>query len=192
MTTHATPRERLLDAAGELFYRDGVNVGVEALCKAAGVSKKSMYQLFRSKDEVIAESLARRGPSYQALMLPAEDDGRTPRERMLHVFERQDEVLADGNYFGCPFVSTAIELKNAEHPGSVVARQLKQELTDFFESEAAAAGVRDPELLAQQLTIVFDGASARAVVRAQSLKGVGVTTAAAVLEAAGVSAGKAA
>jgi hypothetical protein len=73
-----------------------------------------------------------------------------------------------------------------------VARQLKQELTDFFESEAAAAGVRDPELLAQQLTIVFDGASARAVVRAQSLKGVGVTTAAAVLEAAGVSAGKAA
>lgn len=190
MTTQANPRERLLDAAGELFYRDGVNVGVEALCKAAGVSKKSMYQLFRSKDEVIAESLARRGPSYQALLLPA-DDGRTPRERMLHVFERQNEVLADGNYLGCPFVSTAIELKNAEHPGSVVARQLKQELTDFFESEATAAGARDPELLAQQLTIVFDGASARAVVRAQSLEGVGVTTAAELLDAAGVSAGSA-
>jgi AcrR family transcriptional regulator len=165
MTTQASPRERLLDAAGELFYLGGVNVGVEALCKAAGVSKKSMYQLFRSKDEVIAESLARRGPSYQALLLPA-----------------------DGKYLGCPLVSTAIELKNAEHPGSVVARRLKQELTDFFESEAAAAGARDPELLAQQLTIVFDGASARAVVRAKSLDGVGVTTAAALLEAAGVAA----
>jgi len=188
MTTQASPRERLLDAAGELFYLGGVNVGVETLCKAAGVSKKSMYQLFRSKDEVIAESLARRGPSYQALLLPADDDGRTPRERMLHVFERQDEVVADGKYLGCPLVSTAIELKNAEHPGSVVARRLKQELTDFFESEAAAAGARDPELLAQQLTIVFDGASARAVVRAQSLDGIGVTTAAALLDAAGVAA----
>jgi AcrR family transcriptional regulator len=188
MTTQANPRERLLDAAGELFYRGGVNVGVDALCKAAGVSKKSMYQLFRSKDEVIAESLARLGPSYQGLLLPADDDGRTPRERMLHVFKRQDEVVADGKYLGCPLVSTAIELKNAEHPGSVVARQLKQELTDFFESEAAAAGARDPELLAQQLTIVFDGASARAVVRAQSLDSVGVTTAAALLEAAGVAA----
>jgi hypothetical protein len=80
----------------------------------------------------------------------------------------------------------AIELKNAAHPGSVVARRFKQELTDFFESEAAAAGARDPELLAQQLTIVFDGASARAVVRAQALAGVGVTTAAALLDAAGV------
>jgi hypothetical protein len=107
---------------------------------------------------------------------------------MLHVFERQDEVVADGKYLGCPLVSTAIELKNAEHPGSVVARRLKQELTDFFGSEAAAAGARDPELLAQQLTIVFDGASARAVVQAKSLDGVGVTTAAALLEAAGVAA----
>jgi hypothetical protein len=105
---------------------------------------------------------------------------------MLHVFERQDEVLADANYLGCPFVSVAIELKNAAHPGSVVARRFKQELTDFFESEAAAAGARDPELLAQQLTIVFDGASARAVVRAQALAGVGVATATALLDAAGV------
>ncbi|MEU4745364.1 helix-turn-helix domain-containing protein, partial [Actinosynnema sp. NPDC023658] len=48
-----TPRDRLLDAAGELFYREGVGVGVDALCKAAGVSKRSMYLLFDSKDELI-------------------------------------------------------------------------------------------------------------------------------------------
>src|SRR5689334_21223572 len=74
MSTSATPRERLLDAAGELFYRDGVNIGVDALCEAAGVSKKSMYQLFRSKDELIAESLASRGPAYQALLHPGAED----------------------------------------------------------------------------------------------------------------------
>jgi len=188
MTTQATPRERLLDAAGELFYRDGVNIGVDALCKAAGVSKKSMYQLFRSKDELIAESLASHGPTYQRLLEPGPEDGTTPRERILAVFERQDAALTEGGFLGCPFVSTAVELKNPEHPGSVVARHFKQRLTDFFESELVAAGAEDPQPLAVQLTMVFDGASARSVVRAQALGGAGVTFAASVLDAAGIKA----
>jgi len=186
MTTQATPRERLLDAAGELFYRDGVNIGVDALCKAAGVSKKSMYQLFRSKDELIAESLASVGPGYQQALEPGVDDGSTPRERILTVFEKQDRLTVGGEFFGCPFVSTAVELKNPEHPGSVVARHFKQRLTDFFLGELVAAGVEDPEGMAVQLTMTFDGASARAVVRAQALGGVGVRMAAALLDAAGV------
>ncbi|WP_112248531.1 TetR/AcrR family transcriptional regulator [Kribbella monticola] len=186
MTTQATPRERLLDAAGELFYRDGVNIGVDALCKAAGVSKKSMYQLFRSKDELIAESLASVGPSHQQALEPGVEDGATPRERILVVFEKQDRLAAGREFFGCPFVSTAVELKNPEHPGSVVARHFKQRLTDFFRSELIAAGVENPDLLAVQLTMVFDGASARAVVRAQPLGGIGVATASALLDAAGV------
>ncbi|TWD80153.1 TetR family transcriptional regulator [Kribbella amoyensis] len=186
MTTSPTPRERLLDAAADLFHRDGVSIGVDALCKAAGVSKKSMYQLFRSKDEVIAESLASRGPYYQAMLLPSPDDERPARARILAVFERQDELAAGGNYLGCPFVSTAVELKNPEHPGSVVARHFKQQLTDFFRSELAAAGAEDPDGLAIQLTLAFDGASARAVVRAQALNGVGIRLAATMLDAAGI------
>ncbi|MEV4264918.1 TetR/AcrR family transcriptional regulator [Kribbella sp. NPDC049584] len=190
MSTSATPRERLLDAAGELFYRDGVNIGVDALCKAAGVSKKSMYQLFRSKDELIAESLASRGPAYQMLLQPGAEDDRSPRERILAVFERQDDMVASGNYLGCPYVSTAVELKNPEHPGSVVARHFKQQLTDFFHRELVKAGAEDPSTLAIQLTMIFDGASARAVVRAQPLGGIGAATAAALLDAAGVHAGE--
>ena len=185
MTT-STPRERLLEAAGELFHRDGVNIGVDALCKAAGVSKKSMYQLFRSKDELIAESLASRGPSYQALLHPGPEDERPARDRILTVFERQDELVAQGDFLGCPYVSTAVELKNPEHPGSVVARHFKQHLTDFFHRELVKAGAEDPGTLAIQLTMIFDGASARAVVRAQNLGGIGVLTAAALLDAAGV------
>lgn len=186
MTTQATPRERLLDAAGELFYRDGVNIGVDALCKAAGVSKKSMYQLFRSKDELIAESLASVGPSYQRALEPDMGEASTPRERILVVFEKQDRLTAQGEFFGCPFVSTAFELKNPEHPGSVVARHFKQRLTDFFLGELVAAGVDDPEMIAVQLTMAFDGASARAVVRAQALGGLGIRMAEALLDAAGV------
>ncbi|GAA2818212.1 TetR/AcrR family transcriptional regulator [Kribbella solani] len=186
MHTSATPRERLLDAAGELFYRDGVNIGVDALCKAAGVSKKSMYQLFRSKDELIAESLASRGPAYQTLLRPGVEDDRPARERILSVFERQDNVVASGNYLGCPYVSMAVELKNPEHPGSVVARHFKQQLTDFFHRELLKAGAEEPATLAVQLTMIFDGASARSVVRAQPLGGIGAATASALLDAAGV------
>jgi AcrR family transcriptional regulator len=189
MTTLATPRERLLDAAGELFYRDGVNIGVDALCKAAGVSKKSMYQLFRSKDELIAESLASHGPAYQTALVPDAGEG-TPRERILTVFERQDQLAGRGDYLGCPFVNTATELKDPEHPGSVVARHFKQRLTDFFQVELTAAGAEDPQTLAVQLTMVFDGASARAVVRSQPLAGAGITMAAALLDAASVKAGE--
>jgi AcrR family transcriptional regulator len=85
MTTQAKPtsRERLLNAAATLTYREGVNIGVEALCKAAGVSKRSMYQLFESKDDLLAASLEQRTSTYVATLLPAADDGRSPRERIL-------------------------------------------------------------------------------------------------------------
>src|SRR5262249_39676394 len=88
-------RERLLDAAADLLYRAGVHGGVEALCRAAGVSKRSMYQLFESKDEVVAASLARSAPGIGAALLPPEGDGRSPRERILHVFERLEERSAE-------------------------------------------------------------------------------------------------
>lgn len=179
-----TPRDRLLDAAGELFYREGVGVGVDALCKAAGVSKRSMYLLFDSKDDLIAAGLDRHGPGYDALLRPP--DGGTPRERVLHVFRVQDGLTDDPAYRGCPLVATATELKDPTHPANAVARRHKQALTDFFAAEARAAGVADPDTLAAQLTLVFDGGAARAVVRAEPLTGLGVTTATALLDAAGV------
>lgn len=181
-----TPRERLLDAAAGLFYRDGVNIGVDALCKAAGVSKRSMYQLFGSKDEVLAASLERSGPGYQALLLPPADDSRPPRAQVLHVFERLDQLSAGPEYQGCPFVSTATELKDPDHPASVVARSFKQQLTAFFHAQAARAGASDPETLARQLTIVFDGAGARTVVQGHPLDGLATATATVLLDAAGV------
>jgi AcrR family transcriptional regulator len=182
----ATPRERLIDAAGELFYLEGVHVGVDAVCKTARVSKKSMYQLFRSKDALIAESLTTVGVEFLAALVPDGSDERSPRERILHLFERQDQMSELKDFRGCPFVNTATELKQPDHPGSVVARAFKQQMTDFFRTEATAAGIVDPATLAAQLTMVFDGASARAVVRAQPLEGVGVAMASAMLSASGL------
>ncbi|TDD46955.1 TetR/AcrR family transcriptional regulator [Nonomuraea terrae] len=188
-TTQAAPastRDRLLDTAAELFYRDGIGVGVEVLCRAAGVSKRSMYQLFGSKDEVVAASLERRLPASEAFLLPPADDDRPPRARILHVFERLEVMTAEADFRGCPFVAAAVEVKSPEHPASLVARRAKNALTAFFQGEAERGGARDAALLARQLTVVFDGCGARAVVQAQPLDGLAVVTAAALLDGAGM------
>src|SRR5918992_3230321 len=182
----ASTRTRLLDAAAELFYREGVGVGVEALCRAAGVSKRSMYQLFSSKDELVAASLERIAPEYAAALLPAADDGRPPRARILHVFERLEDLELAQGFRGCPFVAAAVQVKSPEHPASLVARRQKDALCSFFQHEAERGGAPDPAQLARQLTLVFDGASARSVVQAQDLDGLAVATAAALLDGAGV------
>jgi AcrR family transcriptional regulator len=182
----ASTRDRLLDAAGKLFYEQGIHVGVDTVCRAAGVSKKSLYQLFESKDELVAASLERLSPAFGLALLPAADDERPPRERILHVFERLEAIEPEFDYRGCPLVATAVQTRSAQHPASAVARQHKDALTAFFEHEASRAGARDPVQLARQLTIVFDGASARSVVQAHDLDGLAVVTANAVLDAAGI------
>ncbi|MFI1728086.1 TetR/AcrR family transcriptional regulator [Streptomyces acidicola] len=188
MTTQAkpSPRDRLLDAAARLAYLDGVGIGVEALCRTAGVSKRSMYQLFESKDELLAASLERLAPSFEARLLPGADDARSPRERILHVFEQVEAESASPAYRGCPYLAVQIELKDADHPASRVAHRIKQDLTAFFRTEAVRGGARDPELLARQLILVFDGVSARAGIRADDLAGLIAPTVAALLDAAGV------
>ncbi|MEV0364661.1 TetR/AcrR family transcriptional regulator [Nocardia fusca] len=180
-------RDRLLDAAARLFYEQGVHIGIDTLCRAAGVSKRSMYQLFDSKDELMAASLLERtAPSYQDALIPAADDNRPPRVRILHVFEQLEALEQRHNFHGCPFVAAAVEIKSPDHPASQVARRQKDKLTAFFQEEAEHGGADNPDQLARQLTFVFDGASARSVVQAQRLDGLAITTAATLLDAAGM------
>lgn len=188
MTTDVrpSPRERLLEAAATLTYREGVGIGVEALCKAAGVSKRSMYQLFESKDELLAASLERRTSVYVDALLPAADDDRSPRERILHVFEQVEAQSGAPEFHGCPFLAAQIELKDRSHPASRVAHQVKENLTAFFRAEAEQGGASDPVLLARQLSLVFDGASARAGIGADELPGLVAPTVITLLDAAGM------
>ncbi|WP_406472089.1 TetR/AcrR family transcriptional regulator [Streptomyces sp. NBC_01615] len=181
-----SPRDRLLAAAAPLFYREGVHVGVEALCRAAGVSKRSMYQLFSSKEEVLAASLERAAQTYWGALVPGPDD-RPARARILHVFERLESLSRSPDYRGCPLVATALELKDPRHPASVVARRFKDRLTDHFREEAGRADAPDPEQLARQLTVAFDGSSVQAVVQGHPLDGLALATATALLDTAGMS-----
>ncbi|MEU1440880.1 TetR/AcrR family transcriptional regulator [Streptomyces mirabilis] len=188
MTTQAkaTPRERLLEAAASLTYQEGVGVGVDALCKAAGVSKRSMYRLFESKDELLTASLEERITAFTARLLPAADDGRPPRERILHVFEQVESRAGAPEFRGCRYLAVQIELKDEGHPASQVVRRVRGNLTAFFRAEAERGGASDPDLLAWQLSFTFDGAVARAGIRTENLAGLIAPTVSALLDNAGV------
>jgi AcrR family transcriptional regulator len=179
----ASTRDRLLDVAAELFYREGVSLGVETLCRSAGVSKRSMYQLFASKDEVLAESLARRLPEFEERLAPGpQKEAGSPRESILHVFERLEKASAEPAYRGCPYLAA---LKDPEHPASTIARGAKEWLLEFFRTRAEEGGARDAELLARQLMLVFDGASVRAGAKIETLDRLTTTTVTALLDASG-------
>ncbi|WP_369255164.1 TetR/AcrR family transcriptional regulator [Streptomyces sp. R35] len=188
MTTDAkpSPRERLLEAAATLTYRDGVGIGVDALCKAAGVSKRSMYQLFESKGELLAASLEERASAYVATLLPPADDNRSPRERIMHVFDQLASQAGAPDFQGCRYLAVQIELKDQSHPASRVAHRVKENLTAFFRAEAEQGGASNPNLLARQLILVFDGASARAGIKADTPTGLIAPTVTLLLDAAGM------
>jgi AcrR family transcriptional regulator len=145
-----------------------------------------MYQLFDSKDELLAAGLERRRPSYAARLLPPQDDGRGARERISHVFEQLELQVRETDFHGCRYLNAEIELKDLNHPAREVARRVKDDLTGFFRSEAARGGATDPDLLSRQLILIFDGASARAGIGADTLTGLITPMVVALLDAADV------
>ncbi|WP_203921882.1 TetR/AcrR family transcriptional regulator [Rugosimonospora africana] len=149
-------RERILRAATDLFYEQGIgNTGVEQLAEAAHVSKRTLYQHFPSKDELIVGYLRRvteqRLPALTGVLA---DTGMTARERLLGVFD-VDAAR------GCPFVNAAAELADAEHPARRVCSENKQAFIDTLIRLAAEAGARDPDALGHQLAVLYDGATAQ-------------------------------
>ncbi len=166
-TPRAGARDRLVAAAERLFYSDGIRaVGVDRLCAEAGVSKRSLYQHFTGKDDVIVAMLQARGEALRGMGDPGPD--AVPRDRILGVFDELGRLATDDGFRGCPFVSAATELKDHDHVGSVAARGYKVALTELFEELAREGGASDPGLLALQLTLLFDGANAYSVVRGGS------------------------
>lgn len=118
--------------------------------------------------------------------MPAADDGRSPRERILHVFDQLEEQAGAPDFQGCRYLAAEVELKDQSHPASQVAHRVKENLTAFFRAEAERGGVSHPDLLARQLSLVFDGASARAGIGVGNLTGLVTPAVATLLDAAGM------
>ena len=151
-------RERLLAAASELFYAEGVHtVGIDRVIERAGVAKASLYNTFGSKDELVRAYLEARHAQTAGRITRYLERYSSPRERLLGVFEAQGELFAAPGFRGCAFVSAS-----AESPGELVeqaAAEYRGWVRALLVDLAREAGVAAPEALGRQLHMIYDGAS---------------------------------
>jgi AcrR family transcriptional regulator len=158
-TETTSARDRLLNAANELFYEEGVHtVGIDRVIEKAGVAKASLYSTFGSKDALVQAYLAGRHESRKARIMKKISTATTPRARLLAVFDALEERVSDPTFRGCAFM-----LATAEGRPSAGLRRVSDEsrawIRGLLIELAADAGAADSNRLAQQLLLLYDGAT---------------------------------
>ena len=154
------PRERILAAACDLFYRQGIRaVGVDAIAEAAGTNKMTLYRHFASKDELVAEYLRRlwddKKSAWDRLCSEHACDPKAQLQAWLHEAAAQ---VTDRKSRGCAIANAAVELPEKDHPARCVIEQCKQKSRDRLVELCRAAKIEQPELLADQLFMLLEGA----------------------------------
>jgi AcrR family transcriptional regulator len=151
-------RDRLLDAADELFYSEGVQtVGIDRIIERAGVAKASLYNTFGSKDELVRAYLQSRHTATVDRLRAAVATRTDPVQRLLAPFDVQAEMFTRKDFHGCAFVSAAAE---APRGGLVeqAADQFRADIRALFTDLATDARTADAATLGSQLQLIYDGA----------------------------------
>jgi len=152
-------RDRILDTATELFYRDGYHaVGIDTIVERSGVAKMTLYRHFPSKDELIAAYLERSNEEFMAWLedeIAVADD---PKAKLVAAFDATAKLATSRRCLGCTFQGAASEFPEMDHPGHRVALAHKRAVLERFSGLARESGLRDPDGLAAQLLLLMDGA----------------------------------
>jgi AcrR family transcriptional regulator len=150
-------RERLLASANELFYAEGVQtVGIDRIIEHAGVAKASLYNIFGSKEGLIGAYLASHYDDTTERLTAAVERHRSPRRRLLAIFEAQAQIVAEPGFRGCAFITASAEAAR----GGVIeqaADNYRAWIRALFTDLAEQAGAANPAELARQLQLVYDG-----------------------------------
>ncbi|WP_329407131.1 TetR/AcrR family transcriptional regulator [Nocardia vinacea] len=151
-------RQRILNAAAELFYNEGINTtGVELIATKASVSKRTLYQHFPSKTALVEEYL-RMLRQAAGDITPSPESDSDPRSRLLALFDSPD--AADAPMRGCPFHNAAVEAAEAMPGVQAIVHAHKRNYIDGLTELARQAGAADPRLLGDQLAVLYEGAAA--------------------------------
>ena len=154
------PRERILAEAGELFYRNGIRaVGVDAIAEAAGTNKMTLYRHFSSKDELVAEYLRQsaKGEAASWDRLQAQHPG-DPLAQLRAWLKDMSSHVVNRDERGCPLANAAVELPDKDHPARRVIEECKAASRARVIGLCRAAGLKEPEQLADELNIMLEGA----------------------------------
>lgn len=157
-------RERILQAAGKLFRQDGIRaISVDAIAEKAGLTKRTLYYHFRSKDDLIAAHLqARDEPNLSLFKRWFDETEGDVAEKVAGIFRHLAQSARNAKWKGCGFLRTSVELVNLPgHPALVAARAHKKRVEDWLRSVFMKAGADgDASLLARQVMLLLDGAFA--------------------------------
>ena len=161
-TQPPSARDRLLAAADELFYAEGIHVvGIDRIVERAGVAKASLYSIFGSKDELVRVYLDDHFHERQeriAAILAAHD---SPSERILGVFAEIEGALDQTKWRGCRFINASAEARHGDS-SEAVAEEYRAWFRSMFTEQAKAAGARNPKQVGGQLHLLYDGAAVAA------------------------------
>jgi AcrR family transcriptional regulator len=159
MKTDATPKDKVFQTAGRLFYQNGYRaVGVDTLAAESGIGKMTLYRHYPSKDDLIVAYLKDRNEIFWRNFEEITKDVPTPREKLFAFFESLEYYVKTPACYGCPFLNVATEYPEADYPGHRVALEHKQSVRERFRQLAKEAGAKRPDALADQLFLLMDGA----------------------------------
>lgn len=151
-------RERLLDTADRLFYKEGVRaVGIDRVLAEAGAAKASLYSHFGCKDDLVAAHVERRITDART-RIEAYVADIPPADRALRFFDWVEEWARDPDFRGCPLQHIVAELSDPKHPARVVAVEQREWMHAKFLEWAKSAGATNPAAIAGALVVLFDGA----------------------------------
>ena len=157
-TAKIAMQERILETADRLFYRQGIRVvGVDTVAAEIGISKRTLYNYYPSKDDLIVAYLSRR-------LRPIEVSDGPPVEQILEDFDRLENAMRSHGYRGCPFMNAVAELADPTHAAHQIAVAHKEKRRTLFRKLLIQLNVPDPDALATQLMILGEGAVAQALV----------------------------
>ena len=158
--SNPSKREQIVDVALNLFYQGGFNAtGVDKIAAESGVTKKTIYAHFKSKDELILATLRKRDELFRNnFMRSVERLGKNPRERLDALFDAADEWFNSKNFSGCMFINASAEFSALDDPCHLICAEHKRLMFEYVRELSARAGAKRPEELSEEINYLMEGA----------------------------------
>lgn len=159
-TSRSSKRDKLLKSAIDLFNENGFHAtGIDEILRVSGVAKKTLYNHFRSKDDLVLAALRRYDEEFRHwFVAKVESLAKTPMDRLLAVFDVAQIWFCTNQFHGCMFINAAGEFPDEQSAVRVFCKEFKRLVKSYIESLVRSIGVTDPNPLTRQLCLLFEGA----------------------------------
>ena len=153
-------REHLINTAIDLFCEHGYHAtGIDRIIDKAGVSKKTLYTHFRSKEELIIAALRQHDGLFRNNFMRKVDQlAKTPQKKLLAIFDVAESWFSQKKFFGCMFINVIGEYSEKDSPIRDICMQFKRLMRNYIRDLCVQAGAEEPDILADRLALLFEGA----------------------------------